>query len=61
MKRPGESGTGREKTRKVWNRKKVYKGSVELQENVQGLLPKIKKSEGDLGGWVIDNNKYNII
>jgi hypothetical protein len=41
--RPGEFGTGREETRRVWHRKSKQSGGVELKERVQGLLPKITK------------------
>jgi hypothetical protein len=41
--RPGESGTGRGETRGVWNRKREDRGSVELNERVQGVLQKISK------------------
>jgi hypothetical protein len=41
--RTGESGTGRGKNRGVWNRKREDRGSVELDERVQGFFPKISK------------------
>jgi hypothetical protein len=55
--RPGESGTGREKTRGEWNWKKENKENIELTEIVQGALPKNKKIRmgGGFRGWVIKN------
>jgi hypothetical protein len=40
---PGESGNGRGKNREVQNRKREDRGSVELNERVQGVLQKISK------------------
>jgi hypothetical protein len=43
--RPGENGTGKEATRRVWNRKEADQESLEPEETVQGVLQKITKIE----------------
>jgi hypothetical protein len=45
--RSRESGTGREKIRGVWNRKRGDQGSLEPEESIQGVLQKnMRKSHG---------------